>query len=351
VNQYSQNQPEYLKSPFFPGNAEWETQCFKLQERDKQLYFYRERRKPAHAYHNGNVLSISHNEQMTKDMLILMLEFHSIEHKFVDIDELLRRVTDKYYSLGYKPMHPHQLPTEFFNHQIQEVDTACDTDLLKFVNEWGAPFSPMRARIFRDRFRLPPRIAESGITAENISGIELTSKIEKILAKEDPFHAIENRVISLAEVRSSLRFFQLLLKDMGEAILAIQDAPHEHFPVDGHDPCNWGDSLEMLVELESHLFSIGCFGLSRKTTYSDLATIRGLLTPAIASQIRSALVDPTPWRKCECEGCNRIFKYAQRKRVIYVDGQTGTPHRDARFCCDKCSNRQRGRNSRARNRR
>lgn len=203
------------------------------------------------------------------------------------------------------------LPTEFFSHQLLDVDLRNEESLFDFLCKWGFPYSPAR---------------NDEVCCGNFGDLFIASR-EGILETEEILKKGTNRriCISRKEAASTLCVFQTIVELMFHA-LGGESAPLLDMAPVNAASCN-----------PFHLVSYPSISVSypQKT---DLRH-RGLLTCAIANQIIETIRDPLPWRKCACDGCRVLFKRKQSGRA--------NPDSKSIYCSTKCEQRQCKRNQRA----
>lgn len=257
------------------------------------------------------------------------------------------------------------LPIEFFNHQLLEIDpTSCSNDdLLAFARAWGFVYSPFRESLADD--------------VKEPYGHDLLTRSAQAIAKTEAaivgnyFPSDENHPCMYSDSRNSRPCISVL--EMRVAIETIQFLVNEFFLYDSEildevkrssdlDVCKADlaelDSIsakDKAPELEGLLFALcnpSMMGGFPDYTVSLMDNdsclyCRGMLTVAIYFQLFEAINDSTPWRLCECEGCNRIFKHKQS--IKRKSEQSKHNRDDSAYCCDACKERQMKRNQRKKN--
>lgn len=230
--------------------------------------------------------------------------------------------------VGYKgagmrvyTMESSSLPVEFFNHQLFEYDPTNEDDVHEFLACYGLLFSPSREdeNCFED---WGEPMCESDAAAK-----DLTEQMEEHFHKKP----ITANVVSLLEASFTLRVLQETVTSM-MTLLKKSDA-----------------TLDDMARIKSVLGAASRHPLEIVASWEGVTptahlhrnglSSHGLLVSAICNQIVDALDDPTPWRTCACEGCERLFKYKQSKSAGHDS--------DSKYCCDKCMERQKKRNQRA----
>lgn len=235
--------------------------------------------------------------------------FQAIESQYLDMNGLLlpddERPTGKL----------NRLPTEFYAHQLLEVDVSDRASVYVFVRSWGLPFSPLRYN--------PHCICPDGFAVdEALEAIEGTRRLEL-----DYPALYSRRIISQAEAVSTIKLFQMIVEQLFTVVRAelSGQASQDGLCV---DPINAVSCNGFVLDYRpcSDRFTAGYVPL-------------GMLTSAIANQIIEVVNDRAEWKICACEGCEKPFKHKQTDRK--------NPDSKAQFCCQKCAERQRKRNQRA----
>lgn len=203
------------------------------------------------------------------------------------------------------------LPTEFFSHQLLDVDLYSEESLFDFLCKWGFPYSPAR---------------NDELCCGNFGSLFFTSR-EGILETEEILKrgSTQRICISSKEAISTLRVFQAIVAMMFDALEGDSAPLLDMSPVNAAS-CN-----------PSYLVSYPSISVSLPQM-TDLRH-RGMLTCAIANQIIETICDPLPWKKCACDGCGVMFKRKQSGR--------GNPDSKSIYCSTKCEQRQCKRNQRA----
>lgn len=216
------------------------------------------------------------------------------------------------------------LPSEFFSHQLMEVDSNNYEEVISFSRKWGLLSSPLRGAIETHQLEHTRAVMgeSSGISLEmldgSLRGIKLTDAAN---LQTDSIFAI-----SVLEIIWSIRLLQLMsyniqLTAKGEPFLFDWVLNTSYRQTETAVPiCDAGTEYLAARQIDRPLF-----------------------TDAIIAQMIETLSDHAPWRECACKGCGKMFKHKQGAK---------NPHRDSSYCCKKCEERQRKRNQReaARNR-
>lgn len=235
--------------------------------------------------------------------------FQEIESQYLDMNGLL--LSDKERPTGKL----NRLPTEFYAHQLLEVDASDPASVYAFARSWGLPFSPLRYS--------PHCICPEGFAVdEALEAIEGTRRLES-----DYSVLYSGRIISQAEAASTIELLQMVVEQLFAVVRAELSgrASQDGLCV---DPIN---------AVSCNIYVLDYFPCSNRTIpgYVPLGT----LTSAIANQIIDVVNDRAEWKVCACEGCEKPFKHKQTDRR--------NPDSKAQFCCQKCAERQRKRNQRA----
>ena len=247
----------------------------------------------------------------------------------------------------------HDLPVEFFNHQLMDCDPEDRQALMDFMAEWGLLFSPFRSAKVPSGCRLDAEQVEASISRTAVLEERMTidygdaeAELGRLLATGAIDEADEDRVanmltsyigepaagrvVSLDEAASTLRILQKVVEIVRKTARDGWENLEELYCVIG--VLNAGSCNSLTVQLAPNCF----YGLNLEADRGG--AYRVCLTSAICNQIIACLADKTPWRICECEGCNRVFKRKQAK--------TSSPNCDSKYCCDPCMERQKKRNQR-----
>lgn len=203
------------------------------------------------------------------------------------------------------------LPTEFFSHQLLDVDLSNELSVFRFLCEWGFPYSPAR---------------NNELCCGNYGSLFFSSK-EGIFETEDILkNGNTPRIcISIKEAVSTLAVFQSIVSMMFDAI------ENDSTPLLDMEPVNAASCNPF------YLISYPSISLS-SPQMTDLEH-RGMLTCAIANQIIDAMRDEAPWKKCACVGCRVLFKRKQSGR--------NNPDSKSIYCSSRCEQKQCKRNQRA----
>lgn len=227
---------------------------------------------------------------------------------------------------AYSVMSADELPVEFFNHELMDVDSKNETEVVSFLEKWGFLFSPLRND---PECKQSASLLNVNAIKEFASAVNKTEELHDLDIAGELLPNRRNRnnfdhVISLEEAKSSIIIMQLIVSELMQLI---------------EDDEYWWRGEFFVNACASNPY-IACDRKNRSGIY-DNGNIpgSGLLVSAICNQIIKTISDETPWRKCECEGCGRWFKHQNTT--------SKTPHRDSGYCSKKCSDRQRKRNQRS----
>ena len=226
------------------------------------------------------------------------------------------------------------LPVEFFNHQLMEVDTASEPSVFTFVSAWGLPFAPSRnpatTHVTDGDYKLDQLFEDSCEETDELAidvhqiREEETRERGEIAGNEFPSEDYGDRVVSRTEAA-------LTIKALQDGVLSIREHLRSGTDADltaiNRGACNprRGVQVGFVPRLVFHdsQETLGGFGL---------------LTSAICNQILETIADGTEWRECACEGCDVIFKRKQ--------AGSSTPYSESIYCCKQCEERQKKRNQR-----
>ena len=226
------------------------------------------------------------------------------------------------------------LPVEFFNHELMEVDVDSEPSVYSFVSTWGFPYSPSRnpatTPIVREDYELDRRFKKACRATNRLAGSireireDEARAAGELGANETSAYDYGDSVISLDEAALTIRALQ-------EQVLAIRahftKGVRVDFTLINRASCN-------PYHVRQHMF------LRHERSWSNYKSLDsyGLLTSAICNQIVETIADETQWRACACEGCDVVFK---RKRA-----GSSSPYAESVYCCKKCEERQKKRNQR-----
>lgn len=222
----------------------------------------------------------------------------------------------------------HDLPIEFWNHELLDVNPKNKKECIEFVEAWGIPYHP-----YRNSVNLP-------LSLRKKLGIAATDKMQFAFTPQPKPEQIRNEIfyiedtspympyISFQELENSLLMLRTIVMQtvygMGgfgfqKDILILNSAACNSYELQ-----NLGHETGLFMDYEG-------YGLRA----------RGLLTSAICNQLIQSFADDAEWRVCACEDCERVFK---RRRPSKPSVR---PDRDSKYCCVTCKNRQSQRNKRA----
>ena len=266
------------------------------------------------------------------------------------------RLKDQNWFVSDNHLTADDLPTEFFNHQLLEYDHSDEEDLMAFISTWGMPYSPQR----NSKFCLAAWGSE--VFDTSVLGISETRHLELALTETDPNvkaslrNDISGKVamgidiladnIIRTETRACIdtRGDVISVNEASTTLYVLQQASRLLTSIASSG--SWISS--QIDQVIGTLMAGSCHPMTLKSgTYwyhssmNDLdlgLSSHGLLTSAVCNQMIAAVADKAPWRECQCEGCNRIFKRKQSK--------SGNPDSNSIYCCDACMERQKKRNQR-----
>lgn len=263
------------------------------------------------------------------------------------------------------------LPTEFFNHDLMDVNIEDVESVFEFFEKWGVPYHPLRftAGAITHRLRLSSTGEYSEYHAESLS------IFRSVLLSNFGMTAMQERLEEFSPTPSILKTYSITFEEARYSIFALQFAVHNiregvkfglHPYKFSHiiTPCASNSytpfyeqlripynaefgSIGILTDSENSLCSPSIVDLPTSNSLNVLPlndfshlSVRGSLTSAICNQILKTMADPTEWRTCKCEGCEVVFKhrYGRGNRRV---------HNDSVYCSQKCSERQKKRNQRA----
>jgi hypothetical protein len=232
------------------------------------------------------------------------------------------------------------LPTEFFNHELMDVDTYSDASLIEFVSKWGLPYSPFRNAIFgygEDKREILETIdeTESIINREGkYKSFNTTEELDKAIEEpqKNPSTGTEilyrgrGNIISVSEARLTLRQLQESVYSIRKHLLATKYHANP-IPVPYLLPINAGALNDKVIHDGKHIF------ITTQSNKSDISN-RGFFMFAICDQVVRTIASPHPWKLCANKTCQKPFKHAH---------SASESTEAAKFCCSEHQNRQ-GRN-------
>lgn len=231
-------------------------------------------------------------------------------------------------SCGLALLHPggrifaHELPTEFFNHQLMSCDASSFESLRDFVTAWGLPFSPYRY---------------SSLGLYLIGNRAQRRDVKRACDMTDKLKSDLTPVVSLAEARHAIETLQNIVQQMRRA---IRGESFEDFTA----PLNAASCNDLVAGIRD-----GSQYVTVRKTPLGAYWETERLTSAICNQMLCALADDAPWKECACTTCDVVFKQKQTPPKPHA---VAKPRTNSEYCCDTCRNTQKSRNQRksARNR-
>lgn len=233
------------------------------------------------------------------------------------------------------------LPTEFFNHQILDINAENIGEIKSFSEEWGLLYSPLRnlnkdaidylfylsaidphAQIKHSKEMVSTSYRAIYDTEQCINEIK-----EEYLSKNSPFRNKYNPIVSTEELKHSIELTQEIIRFfMGYSSVSSFE---------------FGLYSEIIssCSCNSH-----CLPSPVDELGGPILKNRGLLISAIFNQMLETFSSNDPWKKCANEKC---YKYFKQKQTNAISGNTRS-----KYCCKKCEYQQSKRNQRkaARNR-
>lgn len=267
-----------------------------------------------------------------------------------------------------KTITEEDLPTEFFNHDLMDVNAKDSKSVLEFCRKWGFPYSPQRFvhmevthKLKNARTRKEQEQGKSFFRSILISNFAMTAKQEQLYRFSSNVSIPETYSISLEEAGFAIHNLQFVTSSIRKGVKeGLNPSGFSYFL----SPCSCSSyhsyptpdmvsygaefgAIALLTDSEDSLFSPSVTspdspnssGALQIWLYEHLS-VKGTLTSAICNQILNTMADPTEWRTCKCEGCEVVFKhrYGRGNRRV---------HNDSVYCSQKCSERQKKRNQRA----
>lgn len=278
---------------------------------------------------------------------------------------LKKLYSTEYFERSMETRTLYELPTEFFNHDLMEVnpdDNSPDNpnSLISFISKWGSVFSPYRgSQIFNESDRKETQHAiETTDTLHELLTMTkgpkindrklnaLTKRLGRDTKERFSLHISRSGggVISLEEARLSVKQLQLCVSELQEHLMGryLCEPPKLYKP--------------NLIAVVVGAPSVAQMHLGYKDLQScdelmipppdpkeenprvkPIQIDNGQLTNAICKQIVDTINNPYPWRKCAKTDCETIFKHE------YPKGKLNQPHT---YCCKRCRDAQSQRNRR-----
>ena len=228
-------------------------------------------------------------------------------------------------------MYYDELPTEFFNHQLLEVNPDNIGDLLEFSKKWGFIYSPVRNIGEYKEFLNPLEyVTDSSIALDDailspelevLDHIDTIRQTDEYINKVGHFEALKKPVISISELSHSV----LLLQESVNLVMGYDSFFSSWFELalEVFNRCSCNENyFETPVEIKAN-----------NKLYD-----RGLLTSAICNQVLETFSSDLPWKKCANEKC---FKHFKRKQSGATSSNSKT-----KYCSIRCEQQQKKRNQR-----
>ena len=181
-----------------------------------------------------------------------------------------------------------QIPTEFYNHQLMDIDSSCENSIFDAMSKWGPIFSPERSIKRTKSIKETERLTKS-------TGFELGGTTISLLEAQDAITCLQKSALSLFSV----------LREPEDISHAIE----------------W-ETADLLLRAGAgynrihihHLYLNNPVNTDiRKNIGSTSGGFLGLTT-AICHQIFDSIEDTSAdWKVCALERCDRIFKHQQRR--------------------------------------
>ena len=256
------------------------------------------------------------------------------------------------------------LPTEFFNHELLEVNPGDEEQVCAFVMQYGFPFHPMRfgAGYFAYADTVPE---DDDLESES----EFIFFTDLIAEEAKSSGAIGLSVISLAEASASIAFMQVAVMELYKTIVLgewpnggplhylhfVNEASTSRTELVGDMPMRpIPASVDETTrkEIESLKLTAKEIGKApnvrrKKPLDLDCKGVQHLsctLTNAIANQIQDTVNDPEPWHICP--ECHHPYKHKHNEKG--KPAATNRKQGGASYCSEKCRRAHNDRNSNAR---
>lgn len=237
------------------------------------------------------------------------------------------------------------LPYEFFSHQFMEVNPSSNDDVLDLAANFGIMEHPGRL----GKALIGGCESFGGVSADYYSYLEFgTTKFAKLYTPItdgfdvdaddiDALHTALFEAIGLSYnilYKDEIEFVGTTFMEMRLAIADLQCAIAQLFEFLRGERDDW--PLAYLVNSGA---SNPSYIALEKSPFETMS-----LTSAICNQIIDTIEDEHPWKQCQCDGCDRMFKKFQGR----IKPKTDKNPSDAIYCCKACQDRQGQRNRRER---
>lgn len=203
------------------------------------------------------------------------------------------------------------LPTEFFSHQLMEIDAEDTEGIINFATEFGFLFHPARygrCNLCRD--------FDSSCEEARVE------ELERLIAAS-PSNLMRYGILSYISIKEMKAAIEDLQADIGELFRCISKS-------------DTGPMLDFVNVGSCNPFLI--------TSNPKHMRVTGSLTNAVCNQIIDVVASDRPWKVCKCDKCGRIFKKPQGSSPSKTDKSPST----ALYCSTRCRDRQSQRNRRER---
>lgn len=233
------------------------------------------------------------------------------------------------------------LPIEFFNHQLLDVNHENVKDVINFIEKFGFPFSPIRN--MKDVVLFMNPISHITNKENELLDVAFSPEME-MFEHKDAIESTESLIETLKKNDRGLKHV-ISLEEASYSIFLLQMVVNNLLGYDC-DPFNSDTWLYFSKEVVNRCScSIDFFDTFLEIKPNESLYDRGLLTSAICSQILETFSSDLPWKKCANTNCSKVFK---RKQSGAISANSKTL-----YCCKKCQEQQKKRNQRnaAKNRR
>lgn len=228
-------------------------------------------------------------------------------------------------------MYYDELPTEFFNHQLLEINHENIGDLLEFSKKWGFIYSPVRNIGEYKEFLNP---LEFVIDRTNTFDSVLISPELEVLEHIDAIRQTDEYINKIGD-SEALKAPVISLSELSHSVLLLQESVNLVMGYDSFFPSWFELALEVFnrCSCNENYFETPVEIKANNKLYD-----RGLLTSAICNQVLETFSSDLPWKKCANEKC---FKHFKRKQSGATSSNSKT-----KYCSIRCEQQQKKRNQR-----
>lgn len=239
------------------------------------------------------------------------------------------------------------LPSEFFSHDIYDLDINDEQQLFDFTLKWGLLYSPMRSFYSYQQFRhnyyekrwrlsawaytsdnkeLEPKIPNKNFFHD--AAIARTDEVTPLKYESDSILYMRD-FISIDEVRASIKFYQDFANCLFDNLSPEKEWPNK----------DWS-----LFEIMKTVINKSAYQPMQFETAIDRPTAS--LTSLVSAQILRVCASSEKWIKCQCTDssvpCKRYFKrrYYENRNENQIKRQRSESLMREKYCCKKCCDNQ-----------